>query len=289
VAKHQRSSDGRLRDFAQGLRRLRRRAGNPSYQALAEETGYTSADLAAAASGRALPPLTVTLAYVSACGGDAGAWADRWQALAVRWPGPDPLPPEDLRRRRPPIRRRGRRTILILASLLAIALAAAFLVDRSPMSQDTPAHAAAPAPEFKATVGPGCPVDFTRQVRMTGNWRDGDGDRCEDTFLFAPGTPENTFQWQFVLGGLWTRRCQIEVFIPDSPNSAGVARYQVADRFENVEQSVDQFTIDQKTNRGAWLPGSTVVVSTAVLLVRLSGDDGGFVAAGAVRLTCSLS
>src|SRR2546423_8902244 len=60
---------GPLAAVAQELRELRHAAGSPSYRALARRAGYSAAALSAAASGASLPPLSVTLAYVGACGG----------------------------------------------------------------------------------------------------------------------------------------------------------------------------------------------------------------------------
>jgi WD40 repeat protein len=69
--------------FATDLRQLRNEAGAPPYRQLAERAHYSSAALAAAANGRRLPSLGVTLAYVRACGGDVAAWESRWHALAT--------------------------------------------------------------------------------------------------------------------------------------------------------------------------------------------------------------
>jgi hypothetical protein len=69
-------------EFAAGLRQLREQAGNPSYRVLAVRANFSAATLAAAASGRKLPTLPVTRAYVRACSGDAAEWEGRWRALA---------------------------------------------------------------------------------------------------------------------------------------------------------------------------------------------------------------
>ncbi|MEU5774162.1 helix-turn-helix transcriptional regulator, partial [Streptomyces venezuelae] len=61
---------GELTAFAAELRRLREKAGSPPYRRLARDAHYSSTTLADAASGRRLPSLPVTLAYVRACGGD---------------------------------------------------------------------------------------------------------------------------------------------------------------------------------------------------------------------------
>jgi tetratricopeptide (TPR) repeat protein len=72
---------GALVEFADALRRLRRQAGNPGYRVLARRTGYGTTTLWAAANGRTVPTLAVTLAYVAACGGDAAEWERRWRQL----------------------------------------------------------------------------------------------------------------------------------------------------------------------------------------------------------------
>jgi hypothetical protein len=40
--------------------------------------------LASAAGGLRLPTLPVAVAYVRACGGNAGEWEERWQKLATK-------------------------------------------------------------------------------------------------------------------------------------------------------------------------------------------------------------
>src|SRR2546429_3169649 len=67
---------GPLAAFAHELRELRHAAGGPSYRALARRAGYSAAALSAAAGGATLPSLSVTLAYVGACGGPPAAWAE---------------------------------------------------------------------------------------------------------------------------------------------------------------------------------------------------------------------
>jgi len=77
-------SEGTLEAFASGLRSLRRAAGSPSYRALARRAGYSASSLAAAASGRTVPSLAVTLAYVGACRGDLAEWEVLWEGLQVK-------------------------------------------------------------------------------------------------------------------------------------------------------------------------------------------------------------
>ncbi|MFG2043637.1 NB-ARC domain-containing protein [Dactylosporangium sp. NPDC048998] len=69
--------------FAHDLRALRTAAGNPSYRELARTALFAPSVLSNAASGRRLPTLPVTLAFVAACGGDQAAWERRWRAVAA--------------------------------------------------------------------------------------------------------------------------------------------------------------------------------------------------------------
>lgn len=296
--------------FARELRALRRRAGNPSYERLARETGYPGQTLAAADSGDRLPQLTVTLAYVSACRGDTDAWADRWRAVSARLntaehatllaPGTPGFPTEPVvlpRVRRLP--RRGR-VVVVLAGVLVLPLVWTILMPWSslvrlgdPAIPPTSRQAAPePPPEFQATAGPGCRRDFNRQVHMSSmpGWNEGrDGSfadaGCDNRFLYS-AVPENYFQWRFGLTEPATRRCVFEVFIPDSPFASASVRYDVADSFEDAQHRIGQFAIDQRANRGTWVPaGVVIVLTTADVLVQI----GSPAVAGPVRISCSRS
>jgi transcriptional regulator with XRE-family HTH domain len=70
-----------LHEFAFWLRDLRRRSGL-TYERLASRAHYATSTLQAAADGRRLPTLRVTLAYVAACGGDERAWREYWTAIS---------------------------------------------------------------------------------------------------------------------------------------------------------------------------------------------------------------
>lgn len=89
------SEDTPLLRFAGDLRRLRRRAGLPSYRELGKRTNYSAAALSEALSGRRLPSLAVTGAVVRACHGDLDEWTTRWRDLAAAQPaaGNDPVSP----------------------------------------------------------------------------------------------------------------------------------------------------------------------------------------------------
>lgn len=77
------AGDTALLRFAADLRRLREKAGSPTYRELARRAHYSAASLSDAAAGRKLPSIAVTLAYVRACAGDAGEWERRWQEVAA--------------------------------------------------------------------------------------------------------------------------------------------------------------------------------------------------------------
>jgi WD40 repeat protein/energy-coupling factor transporter ATP-binding protein EcfA2 len=75
--------EGPLSRFAEDLRQLRVWAGRPAYRELSRRAHYSAAALSEAASGRKLPSLALTRAYVEACGGDTETWTRRWHDLAV--------------------------------------------------------------------------------------------------------------------------------------------------------------------------------------------------------------
>ncbi len=74
---------GPVERFAHELRVLRRRAGAPTYRAMAADSAYSATTLAYAVAGEKLPSLPVALAYVKACGGDPGWWERRWREARV--------------------------------------------------------------------------------------------------------------------------------------------------------------------------------------------------------------
>ncbi|HEY2672850.1 MAG TPA: helix-turn-helix transcriptional regulator, partial [Rugosimonospora sp.] len=84
------ADDHALTHFAADLRRLREKAGSPPYRELARRAHYSSTTLADAAGGRRLPSLSVTQAYVRACGGDPSDWEARWHEVAAELTGPEP-------------------------------------------------------------------------------------------------------------------------------------------------------------------------------------------------------
>lgn len=86
---------GPLAAFAFDLVMLRRNAaGHPTLRHLETRSGYSKATLSQACSGRTLPTLNATLAYVGACGADMAEWETRWRELAaaLRQTGPRLIP-----------------------------------------------------------------------------------------------------------------------------------------------------------------------------------------------------
>ncbi len=65
--------------FANGLRALKK-ASRLTYRMMAIKTHYSRSVLCAAAGGRELPTLEVTLAYVQVCGGAVTEWQELWDA-----------------------------------------------------------------------------------------------------------------------------------------------------------------------------------------------------------------
>ncbi len=73
---------GPVPEFAAELRRLRERAGRPSYRELARRASLSVTVLSEAAGGRSLPTLAVVRGYARACGGDVAEWEERWRRAA---------------------------------------------------------------------------------------------------------------------------------------------------------------------------------------------------------------
>ncbi|MET8762907.1 WD40 repeat domain-containing protein [Lentzea sp. NPDC004782] len=87
--------DTPLLRFAADLRKLREKNGSPPYRELATRAHFSAAALSEAASGRKLPSLDVTTAYVRACAGDAEQWEERWHELAAQLAAESPPPEQD--------------------------------------------------------------------------------------------------------------------------------------------------------------------------------------------------
>jgi WD40 repeat protein len=75
---------GPVAEFASELRKLRDKAGRPSYRELSRLARFSVTALSEAAGGRSLPTLAVVKGYVRACGGDEYEWDQRWQRAAAQ-------------------------------------------------------------------------------------------------------------------------------------------------------------------------------------------------------------
>ena len=69
-----------VREFAFWLRNLRRHAGL-TYDELGRRAHYATSTVQAAASGKRLPTLRVTMAFVDACGGNVREWHVYWTQI----------------------------------------------------------------------------------------------------------------------------------------------------------------------------------------------------------------
>jgi hypothetical protein len=81
-----------LQRFAEDLQRLRVSTGITSLRSLAKRANYSHTSISDAVRGKDLPSLDVTLAFVAACGGDAGEWRERWIRVYSRLNEPALMP-----------------------------------------------------------------------------------------------------------------------------------------------------------------------------------------------------
>lgn len=75
--------DWPLASFASGLQALKRES-RLTYRQMAGLAHFSRASLSAAARGRELPTLQVTMAYVRVCNGPVSEWRRRWEAARDR-------------------------------------------------------------------------------------------------------------------------------------------------------------------------------------------------------------
>jgi hypothetical protein len=83
--------NGIAAELALRLRGIRDDSGLNLRQ-LADRTGYSTAVLSTAESGRRTPSWEVIAAFVTACGGRGGEWRQLWELAAGHWLLPDPMP-----------------------------------------------------------------------------------------------------------------------------------------------------------------------------------------------------
>ncbi|WP_410603599.1 NBR1-Ig-like domain-containing protein [Amycolatopsis sp. lyj-90] len=113
-----------LEAFMAELRKLRTRAGEPSFRKMAAKSGAVShATLHLTVTGRRLQPWETVREFVRACDGDEEEWHARWQGVqlvlsAGREPAPAPAAP----------RWRSKRVLAPLALVLVAAIAAVVVI-----------------------------------------------------------------------------------------------------------------------------------------------------------------
>lgn len=163
----------------------------------------------------------------------------------------------------------------------------------SPPPSTAPTERDRPTAGFQAVAGPACPVNASRDVRISAGWQvvpgnSWTGDGCGNRFLYSSPDDENHVQWRFTLDGRANRSCRIAVFIPDSGLASSRVWYGITDQFENADHRVGGFSLDQEANRGRWVDTATIPNDTGTLLVNLNGDQGlTGVTAGPLRVTCA--
>ena len=169
--------EGPLQAFAYDLRKLRDKAGTPTYRILARKAGYSPATLSEAARGQRRPSLDVTLAYVGACGGDPEEWRLRWHELAATETSaqtapaarPEPAGPAEAAEpgepapQPPPARwRRWMRPPVLAVALVLVAAAAGAVALTRPWASDGPGPAGCPRTTTAGRIFTGQTYTFTR-------------------------------------------------------------------------------------------------------------------------------
>lgn len=196
--------------------------------------------------------------------------------------------------------RRSTLLVLVGAALASVALTAGVAVrGPTPMAASTPepvgptpaSSGSAPAP-FQAVAGPACPVDGTRDVRISTGWQvvpgnSWTGDGCGNRFLYSAPADANSLRWLFTFDGDGAVDCRVSVFVPDSPLSSDRVWYGIGDQLDNVDQRIGGFTVDQKAGRGSWVGGATVPVGTGALVVNVDGKQNlAGVTAAPLKVSC---
>ncbi|MFC5835268.1 hypothetical protein [Nonomuraea insulae] len=166
-------------------------------------------------------------------------------------------------------------------------------------------------PVFTAVAGPDCPRDTSRTVRMSGvpgddGWKAAEapgwtGEGCGNGLLFSKlaydpqstERPQNSFQWRFTTGLRGHRQCFVEVYVPKVPQSAQRVWYTVRDGFDDDARTVAEFTLDQRSRQGTWVPTPfPVAVTSGLVMVEIQDNGMGnatgdqSMAAGPARLSC---
>lgn len=150
-------SKARLAAFVEDLKRLRRRANQPSLRKMAQRSNYSHTALSGALSGNRLPSKELTIAFVRACGGNVDEWCDRWeQENAVLNAGEDsPINSYD------DSPRRGRKLLAVaaVAVVLLVVGAAMGMMRWSGRAAERPSKQTPAAPDGSDPQEQRCDVD----------------------------------------------------------------------------------------------------------------------------------
>ena len=274
--------------FAHDLRALRREAGSPTYRELARRTFYSVTSLSQAAAGRSLPTLTITLAFVEACGGDSAQWRRRWHELAATSPVEHPPPT----------------TSAVVSVSLSAGRATSGLRllnrHRAPVLGLVAAHRRAVS--YVATVAADCPqvagasaiaYDPAPPVWSTGTLGGWSGDGCYGEFFFESQSGRAAISPNYVQ---WTMRgidatragCLISIFVANSAHSAGFAHYDISTLIRGTPHVIGQRIVDQGAHHGDWIGAGPFRVRGGWLRVDVNGQDPRHrdITAGAIHVYC---
>jgi transcriptional regulator with XRE-family HTH domain len=236
---------GPLQRFAHDLQVLRRQAGEPTYRAMSRRVGVSYSALSQAAKGKRLPTLTVTIAFVRACGAVADVerqWQRRWEQVRADLsrlpPNADDEPelaaaqdatptqhPYPSNASRPGYARRHRRSVIIAAAAaLAVVASASATVALSTGSHADARHIADGSDPYIA----GCGQDQQPLERQPIYLRN--GKRYGWLVLFYSAACSAA--WGYVLG----------------PNSPNLRVYISAHRMDDNTSAVSSFEGDARPN-----------------------------------------
>jgi transcriptional regulator with XRE-family HTH domain len=311
-------ADGPVTAFADALRALRRTAGNPTYAVLARRSGMSTSVLSEAARGRRLPTWPTVEAFVRACGDDPREWRERWAAAsssrqdaqaadaqAADAQTQDDEDENEVATPEPPTPRPRRLALAVGGLAVLVVAAAVVLIVRQSHAQpssvgrvsvETSLATPSAAGGWVRVMGPGCgPNRYGEQVDVDKGWTssgggwtgDGcDGDSVTTPLFDSPTDWNRTVGWTFEPN--FAASCQLEVYIPDSPDAAGAAIYQIFGKNPDGDPIAKSPPIPQQIYHGKWVSIGTYHFPDGIVTVELGnlGIGTDHIAADAVRATC---
>lgn len=160
---------------------------------------------------------------------------------------------------------------------------------------------------FTSTAGPECGQTRGRTMNVYNSpkadgWHSATaagwtGSDCTSSFLYTSATniPTDPNQWQDevdwkISSGLSGRlRCEIAVYVPNSPRAAGIAHYFLGLGSISYQNRITSFSIDQGHHRGTWITVGTYPFDGGKISMVL-GDLGlgstATIAAGPMHVSC---